>query len=458
MKKLLILMLTLVMMLAFAVVSYAGTTEEPTTVSNEAVATENDGKVAQIGEAKYETLDGAISSAVAGDTIILLDNVTVNAKLVVDKEITIDLNGKTVTSTAQKAFEIYSNVTIENGTIVSVQRCVDTRVALELTLNDVTLTDNNKTTYGNPQPLTIGGAEHGTIVNLTNVNIDTIGYGIIVFVETELTATNTVIDSFGALYVKKEAPNCTFSFVNSTLISDLTGNDVEGNSFGVVVVCANNTTLDFDSASKLEAKGNHSYAIGLGTQFPDDQKIVKNASITVDGTISGNVIDSDSQESNTVIVPLEYVDAVKEAGFNPVVSEGKCVVVDWTLTDVFGFLGFSVRENGTGFAVGYSFNSSAYKAYNMRNETELEFGTHFAVNGMSPIEASLVDYAKDAGVFNVVVCGLNESHADLNLEMTLYLVDGEGKKYVNYENGEVSYDSTVKNLWNVGEYLMEVNA
>ena len=77
---------------------------------------------------------------------------------------------------------------------------------------------------------------------------------------------------------------------------------------------------------------------------------------------------------------------------------------------------------------------------------------------MSPIEASLVDYAEGAGVFNVVVCGLNDSHASLDLEMAIYLVDNEGKKYVNYENGVVSYDSTVKNLWNVGKYVLEVNA
>ena len=77
---------------------------------------------------------------------------------------------------------------------------------------------------------------------------------------------------------------------------------------------------------------------------------------------------------------------------------------------------------------------------------------------MSAIEDSLVDYAKNAGVFNVVVCGLNESHLALNLEMTLYFFDGEEKKYINYENGTVSYDSTVKNLWNVGEYMLGVNA
>ena len=410
----------------------------------------------------YETLKEAIADASEGETIVLLDDITTDETIIINKNVTIDLNGKTVTSTTKKAFEVYTDVTIENGTIKAVQRCVDTRKAVALTLNDVTLiADEHSNAYGNPQPLTIGGTEHGTTVSLNNVNISAkAGYGIITFVKTDLTAKDTTVSGYGALYVKKESANSSFSFEGSSLTSDITSNDVLDNSFGAIVICANNVEIDMDSASKLEAKGENSYAIGLGTQFSEDQKVVTDANVEIKGTISGNVINSYTQESNTVVVPAEYADSIKKSGHNVTVdaNNGSCTVVDWKVTDIFGFIGYSIRENGTGFAVGYSFNASAYKAYNKKSEVALEFGTHFAVNGMSPIEASLVDYAEGAGVFNVVVCGLNDSHASLDLEMAIYLVDNEGKKYVNYENGAVSYDSTVKNLWNVGKYVLEVNA
>ena len=53
--------------------------------------------------------DSAIEAANAGETITLLQNITLTEGLVIaaDKEITLDLNGKTVESTTKKAFEIH---------------------------------------------------------------------------------------------------------------------------------------------------------------------------------------------------------------------------------------------------------------------------------------------------------------------------------------------------------------
>ena len=53
----------------------------------------------QIGDSYFTTLDAAINAAKAGDTIKLLTNVGTDAALVINKELTVDLNGKTIAAT-----------------------------------------------------------------------------------------------------------------------------------------------------------------------------------------------------------------------------------------------------------------------------------------------------------------------------------------------------------------------
>ena len=53
----------------------------------------------QIGDSYFTTLDAAIKAAKAGDTIKLLSDVGTDAALVINKELTVDLNGKTIAAT-----------------------------------------------------------------------------------------------------------------------------------------------------------------------------------------------------------------------------------------------------------------------------------------------------------------------------------------------------------------------
>ena len=55
--------------------------------------------VAQIGETKYESLAEAAAAAVDGDTIVMIDNSTETVRVRIEKSITLDLNGKTVSNT-----------------------------------------------------------------------------------------------------------------------------------------------------------------------------------------------------------------------------------------------------------------------------------------------------------------------------------------------------------------------
>lgn len=60
------------------------------------------GKAAKIGEAEYATLQDAVDAAQNGETITMLGDATESIEIAADKNITLDLNGKTLTNAADK--------------------------------------------------------------------------------------------------------------------------------------------------------------------------------------------------------------------------------------------------------------------------------------------------------------------------------------------------------------------
>lgn len=75
---------------------------------------------AAIGSTHYDTLQEAVNAATEGQTVTLLENVSVNSLITVAHDITIDLDQKTITGgTSAKVFATKpgTDVTIQNGTI-----------------------------------------------------------------------------------------------------------------------------------------------------------------------------------------------------------------------------------------------------------------------------------------------------------------------------------------------------
>jgi len=138
--------------------------------------------VAQIGDKGYATLQAAVDDAQDGETIILINNITITAstagytdgtytdgvRYTGDKSFTINFNGMTVTDDGcVNDYLIYLNnkgakaneITFENGTIVSKNGCWSTvcvngsaaTQASVLNLNGMNITNSNDATYsGNP--------------------------------------------------------------------------------------------------------------------------------------------------------------------------------------------------------------------------------------------------------------------------------------------------------------------
>ena len=110
--------------------------------------------VAQIGSKKYETLADAIRMAAKGKTITLLTDVEQNTQLAINKDITLDLNGKTIKNTV----DIWGDNTnailsITNGAKVTItgNGAIDAKENDCYTINvkKGDLTIENGTFYGN---------------------------------------------------------------------------------------------------------------------------------------------------------------------------------------------------------------------------------------------------------------------------------------------------------------------
>ena len=107
------------------------TTEEVASVTNATGVSVN-----------FATLADAIAAAQDGETVKLLADVTVAGQLVVEKALTLDLGGKTVTSTYANggyAFLTRAAVTVKNGTFAAGQARALSAYA-NLTLEDATIT------------------------------------------------------------------------------------------------------------------------------------------------------------------------------------------------------------------------------------------------------------------------------------------------------------------------------
>ena len=130
-------------------------TENPITLKTEPVpAVKN---VAKVGETEYATLEEAIAKAEAGQTVTLITDVNTPEKTyVVSKNLTIDLNGKTVTGSGYDGvFQIDGKdvkVLIKNGNVVAVEQSgTEGKYAMavwacaencEVTLEGLTVTQN----------------------------------------------------------------------------------------------------------------------------------------------------------------------------------------------------------------------------------------------------------------------------------------------------------------------------
>ncbi len=179
--------------------------------------------VAKVNSAEgYNTLAEAIAAAKAGDTVTLLQNVTVDKPISVDKAITLDLGGKTLTST-------WAMPSDASGA---------DRYAL---VNNAKMTLTNGT-FAAGQARAIGAYAGLTLNNVTVSQTLTGGHACVAFCKAGATYTIKSSTITGDYAVANFANNATISITSSTKLNGTTcGLYHNGSNYGLKLTVTNTT-------------------------------------------------------------------------------------------------------------------------------------------------------------------------------------------------------------------------
>ena len=248
MKMVLATVLALVMVLALCSVSWA---DDPVTLKVDPSVSYTTAP-ARAADATYKTIAEAITAAQAGDTIALVNDLTVDGDSYteVKKALTIDFGGCTMTVAAGGGFDVYSDLTLKNGTLEClkwaawVQSGAKLTVAADMVIN-ATSTDANKggitvqntgsevTVYG--KVTAAGGAAISGIGNASDG-------GVTINIEDGAVVTNTNDGGLGIYY-----PNTSNLNIKGGTITGATGIYVKCGSVSVTggTIVGNGAKADY---------------------------------------------------------------------------------------------------------------------------------------------------------------------------------------------------------------------
>ena len=179
---------------AAVVESDVGGTDGTVTVVNSNVAgtpTTTDNVVAMIGAKGYNDLPSAIDNASTGDTVKLIADVTLTSGVLVDKKITLDLNGHKITNSTstwsgddflvavKRGGDLTINDSVGTGAITTETEAV--MCGLKMTVKgesangtDAILTVNGGTIQGYYYGISGNGTRHDTVVTINGGTITTV--------------------------------------------------------------------------------------------------------------------------------------------------------------------------------------------------------------------------------------------------------------------------------------------
>ncbi|MBQ1943258.1 MAG: hypothetical protein II368_06430, partial [Clostridia bacterium] len=180
--------------------------------------------VAVIGNEEYSTLTDAVSAAQDGDTITLTATVKMIDILTINKGITLDGNGNTLLSTAERAINVSgaTGVTIKNLTI----QCTGERAinviqnSTNVTIDHVIATANNYTVnVASSAPNATVSIVSSTLIGKNVVNVAAVGANITIALS-EVCCNDdnaTEGESYAALCLGKEATGATITANDSSI-------------------------------------------------------------------------------------------------------------------------------------------------------------------------------------------------------------------------------------------------
>lgn len=239
--------------------------------------------VAQIGDTKYVTLADAV--AVGGD-IKLLKDVTLTSGLAINKDITLDLNGKTLEHKNGYIFDVYSNMIIKNGTVKFSEKPAESKAAIWVNKTAKLTVESNVTVEAPDNCFDIAydasctAAEvilRGKLVGGSGVTMNgNIGAG----TSNKLAVDGATIDVTGHGIYQAGCADTNFTINNSVITGDCTGIEVRAGKLTVT-----NSTITGNGKFAVKPNGNGTTTDGAGIAIA--QHTTKQP---IDVTIAGGTV------------------------------------------------------------------------------------------------------------------------------------------------------------------------
>ena len=239
--------------------------------------------VAKIGDTGYETLAAAVRAANAGDTIVLLDDINLDSYQTISKQLTIDLNGKTITSTAINTIRLTSNADLTVKDSAGGGKITNTNS-----------TDNARTVYLYQYSNMTFTLESGTIESTPNVTS--------IFsraIDNQSGKTCKVNIKGGSVTVPEAATEGRGIVAGKGMTLNISGGTITGGLHGVDAYSGSNVTITGGTISaRIADTGVIKEAYGM--------RITGTANVTVDGgEITGVKMDDDGYKLNVPNVTLK---------------------------------------------------------------------------------------------------------------------------------------------------------
>ena len=323
--------------------------------------------VAQIGDTKYESLAAAV--AVGGD-IKLLKDVTLTSGLAINKDITLDLNGKTLEHKNGYIFDVYSNMTVKNGTVKFSEKPAKSGAAIWVNKTAKLTVESNVTVEAPDNCFDIAYYEdctaaevilRGKLIGGSGVTMNgNIGEG----TSNKLTVDGATINVTGHGIYQAGCADTNFTINNSVITGGCTGIEVRAGKLTVT-----NSTITGKGEFAVKPNGDGTTTDGAGiaiaqhtTKQPIDVTIAG-------GTVTGEyaVYESNPQKNSAADIAKVKV-AVTGGTFNgKIYSE-----------DVASFItGGTFNTNPKDYVptTGYTVAKAANGLYTVSTKTVKEDGT-----------------------------------------------------------------------------------
>lgn len=328
-RRLLSAFLAVMMVLTMAPVAFAADGVEPTdgTGSSEVASA-----VAKIGDTDYATLQAAVDAANNGDTVQLLTDVLQNSEVCINKDITLDLNGKKIYNTKDIwADGVVALVNVKNNANVTItgngEITAKENDCYAINLVSGTLTIENGNIVGNVSAvqvqaghLYIKGGTFSLLQKWENKSTYLINMIDKAYQDGSARATIT-----GGTFVDYEPSQSTSEHPNANFVP--TGYNVtqDGNSY-VVTVKSDNAAeisdIQYATLADAVAAANNGETVTLLTNTAEDITIAQDKDITLD--LNGKTLTNSAGDTITVALGANLT--IEGEGTVDNISHGKAAV------------------------------------------------------------------------------------------------------------------------------------